>query len=102
MWQQYNEHVKKYWELNTTIDRIDPNWNYCKNNCRWATCKEQSNNRRNNRILIYKWKKYTLQELSEKVWIPRFTIGSRLKRWWTLERAVTEPIHKNIGTNKQR
>lgn len=37
------------WEKDTTIDRIDVNGNYCKENCRRATMKEQGQNRRNNK-----------------------------------------------------
>lgn len=31
-----------------TLDRVDFNGDYCKENCKWSNCKEQSNNRRNN------------------------------------------------------
>lgn len=80
MYEDYLMHVETYWEINTTIDRIDNNGNYCKDNCRWATRKEQWKNTNFNVRVVYECCEYTLTELSEKTWTPKSTLSDRYKR----------------------
>lgn len=84
MYKSYIEHVNIYWEKDTTIERIDTNWNYCKENCRRATMKEQQNNRTNNSYIEIEWKKYWIQEFANKYNIKYSTAKYRIrmyKKW---------------------
>lgn len=46
MYDSYVKHVREFGEKQTTIDRINSNDDYKASNCRWATLKEQANNKR--------------------------------------------------------
>lgn len=97
-WEEYLPFAK--WARNNgyadnlTIDRIDVNGNYEPSNCRWVTMKEQHNNKRNNRIILYHGETYTLTQLAEKAGINKTTLKERLNLGWSIEDAVNRPIRQ--------
>lgn len=85
----YND-MKEGYKEGLTIERIDNNGHYCKENCRWATRKEQGQNKRNN--ILYKGK--TLAEWADIKGINYFTLKRRLELGWSWEKALNTPIRK--------
>lgn len=79
-----------------TLDRIENSKGYEPDNCRWATMKEQQNNRTNNRILEYAGKHMTAAQWAEAIGIHVNTLSQRINRLgWSIERALTTPARKH-------
>lgn len=73
---------------NHSVDRIDVNGHYAPGNCRWATPVEQGNNMRRNVLITYAGKTQTLTEWSREIGVKTNTLQYRLRRGWTVERAI--------------
>jgi hypothetical protein len=89
----YNDMFPSYSE-GMTLERVDNDKDYEPSNVRWATKKEQANNRSTNRIITSDGVSKTLMQWSEVTGIPRTCIESRIKLGWSVERALTTPVRK--------
>ena len=76
-----------------TLDRIDVNGDYCPENCRWATDKEQANNKRNSAMVEINGEIKTLSEWAEHSGIRRTTLRRRLELGWDSS-DLLKPVNK--------
>jgi hypothetical protein len=75
-----------------TLDRIDVNGNYSKENCRWATWKTQGMNRRNSVIVEAFGKKLSIMDWAKEKNIKESTLRFRLKHGWDIIKVLTEKV----------
>lgn len=78
-----------------TVDRIDGTKGYEPGNCRWATRRQQSDNRTVTVWVEHDGQKRSIREWSELTGLNYATIKSRIASGWDVGRALTEPTHPN-------
>ena len=85
--------------LKHTIERIDNNRGYFPGNVKWATRKEQNNNRRSNHNITFEGRTMNLTQWAKTLSINRLTLSSRIViQGWSTEKAFCSPVKHHSQT----
>lgn len=82
----------------TTLDRVDNAKGYSKDNCRWATIREQQQNRRVNVHVDYNGESFCVSALARKLDLKRATLVYRMRQGWPIDRWGERPSLSQLGT----
>jgi hypothetical protein len=89
--------LRNGYESTLSLDRIDNDGHYCPDNCRWATSKQQSRNKRTNRLATAFGEIKCIAEWIDdpRCVVPAGTLYGRIKAGKSLEEAMTEPVFES-------
>lgn len=98
--ENFYEDMEPNYSYGLSLDRIDNDGNYGKENCRWATREEQARNTRSNRVITYRDQSKPLAEWCEVLEIGYQTTRARLNSGWTVEQAFELPRGSTLSYHK--
>ena len=75
-----------------TLERIDNNKGYSKDNCKWATRTEQNRNSRKNVFLEFGGEKKCVREWAILLGIKPATLSWRIHKGWSIDKALTTMV----------
>lgn len=94
-WENFENFLKDMGEKpdpKMELERIDNDRDYCKQNCRWATRKEQTRNRggkRATRLYTFNGKTMCIADWAKEIGITPQSLQKRLNKGWPLELALS-------------
>lgn len=97
----YNDMSDGYLD-DLTIERIDVNKPYQKDNCRWVTNMEQQSNKRNNRVIVFNGETMHLAELVRRSGFSKMMLSMRLNRGMSADDAVQDCMNSGYGKSQSK
>jgi hypothetical protein len=99
LWKSFEEFkkdmLKSYQEsgeIGMSIDRINSNGHYCKENCRWSTHWQQNLNRTNNHLITYNQQTKPLAQWAKEKGFKRGLLENRIRRGWSVEKMLETKV----------
>jgi len=86
--------------LRHSLERLDNELGYSKENCKWATATEQNNNKRSNRKYTYQDELITVAQIAKRIGMSYHKLWARLRAGWSLENAISANPIKRINQHK--
>ena len=104
MEKSFHEHAKKHgYGINTSLNRINNDLGYSKDNCEWTTLMGQSKNKKTNTYLEFNGKKQTYAEWARETGVRSTAIRYRLEKGWSVKDTLTIPVsQQNSKRNKKK
>jgi hypothetical protein len=89
--ENFYDDMHKSYKEGLTLERINPDSDYTKDNCTWVTYTEQNNNKADNIHLKYNGQIYTVKEAAKKFKVLSTTIYNRRRCGWEDSKILGTP-----------